>query len=760
MLHRPMTRRAADVSRLLFVLALTGGAAVIATGCLDRPVAPQQPNTARLTTKMLRTKRVDKIDLLFMIDSSASMADKQQILSEAVSDLLQRLTRPDCVARDSGQRIVGSTVDACPTGFVREFDPVEDIHIGVVSSSLAYPDSHNCKSNGDRGLLTRTGGQVGAGDEIDGERFLTWDPSAPQRVIDQFASIVRGVGEGGCGYESNLESWYRFLVDPAPPKSWKFVPCFEGDTGNGCRVVDEIDQDVLAQRSKFLRPDSLLAVIMLTDENDCSIDLHGQGWLASREVEIGALSRGTNACLEDPDSPDCMPCNAIGIDLDAFPECYEAPVEPYADYDSNLRCWEQKRRFGHDFLYPLARYVRGLQEPIIDGHLNPVFCSEANPSDPTGLTCKHTPRSADFVFLGGITGVPWQDIARDPRDLRSGYLPTQQLAWTQADFESEGITPPAGVEEQTTLWDVILGGVSEGNHLNPTQPARDPLMIESVRPRDGVNPALGVPLVPPEGAATMANAINGHEWNAQPDGQLQYACVFDLPAPIDCLSAQNCDCTGLPDRNNPLCQDASGAYGTTQYRAKAFPGLRQLGVVQGMGEQGIVASICPATLDTARADYGYRPAVGAIVDRLASVLAGTCWDEPLDMSSEGQVACVVLEATRGVEDGAGATTCPPCEGVRKPASALAWTAVGDTSEFRAAGMACLCEIQQAPADNGAMRACVEQSDPGPDVAGWCYLDENANPELLGRCNRMIRFVGEGEPVSDALTFVQCRGASI
>ena len=38
-------------------------------------------------------------------------------------------------------------------------------------------------------------------------------------------------------------------------------------------------ETLLAQRQAFLRPDSLVAVIMLSDENDCSIAVGGSSWI-------------------------------------------------------------------------------------------------------------------------------------------------------------------------------------------------------------------------------------------------------------------------------------------------------------------------------------------------------------------------------------------------------------------------------------------------------------------------------------------------
>jgi hypothetical protein len=81
---------------------------------------------------------VNKIDLLFEIDNSISMADKQASLAKAVPGLLQRLINPVCVSVTDAnvtQSGPGPTLP-CPDGFKREFSPINDIHIGVISSSL------------------------------------------------------------------------------------------------------------------------------------------------------------------------------------------------------------------------------------------------------------------------------------------------------------------------------------------------------------------------------------------------------------------------------------------------------------------------------------------------------------------------------------------------------------------------------------------------------------------------------------------------
>jgi hypothetical protein len=66
------------------------------------------------------------------------------------------------------------------------------------------------------------------------------------------------------------------------------------------------------------------------------------------------------------------------------------------------------------------------------------------------------------------------------------------------------------------------------------------------------------------------------------------------------------------------------APGTTQYWGKAYPGLRQLQVLKDVGAEthnSVVASICARnTTEPALPDFGYRPAMAALVERLQTQL--------------------------------------------------------------------------------------------------------------------------------------------
>jgi hypothetical protein len=119
------------------LLGVCGLAGVVDAGCLSRPVATFTPNLNENFTTTVENQAIDKVDLLFVVDNSASMGDKQTYLSQAVPILISRLVTPNCV--DANGNAVGVSDPqgngTCTTGTV-EFPPVHDMHIGVLSTSL------------------------------------------------------------------------------------------------------------------------------------------------------------------------------------------------------------------------------------------------------------------------------------------------------------------------------------------------------------------------------------------------------------------------------------------------------------------------------------------------------------------------------------------------------------------------------------------------------------------------------------------------
>ena len=68
------------LKRGLTAMGLLGCVGAVATGCLSRPVQPGEPSTKTNYTATVKAAGIDKIDILFAIDNSASMGDKQDAI--------------------------------------------------------------------------------------------------------------------------------------------------------------------------------------------------------------------------------------------------------------------------------------------------------------------------------------------------------------------------------------------------------------------------------------------------------------------------------------------------------------------------------------------------------------------------------------------------------------------------------------------------------------------------------------------------------
>jgi hypothetical protein len=766
-----------------------------AGGCLNRPLEPNEPRRTSTIVEPFTQSAVDKIDLVLMLDNSRSMADKQLILAAAVPDLVGALVNPKCVdPKGTPMTTQPATVaEACPVGLVREFKPITNIHIGIITSSLGGHGGDACSvtndvqscpggpnpSNNDAGhLVSRVTACGGALVPTYGNKgFLAWDPggilnpkgesqigsinvdmagnvtTGTAGIVPSLKDLVIGVGQVGCGYEAQLEAWYRFLIDPEPYKDITLQ--------GGKAVPSGTDMVLLQQRADFLRPSSLLAIIMLTDENDCSVKESNQFYYAVQQQNPADnkkkfhLPRARKECATNPNDPCCKSCGQAAPNCPADDLCKTSPTLSDTEDDINLRCFDQKRRFGIDFLYGIDRYRDALSSKIIpnrEGSMvsNPIF-TDLNPNDMDSSI-----RDKGLVFIAGIVGVPWQDIARKAMDgtpdLLAGLDANGKAVGGFKNADELSTPDPA---TKLTGWDMILG--DPANYVAP----KDPHMIESVQPRMG----LPGPMSP---AGT--DPLNGHEYTIA-NNDLQYACIFDLPAPRDCavMGVNGCDCNAGSD--NPLCDETTK---TLQVRAKGYPGLRELAALKAAASQGIVASVCPAQLkDKTKSDYGYRPAIGSIIDRLKTALGGQCLPRELTPDAKtGQVPCLIIEASTDAD-----TTCDTKKSRRKVrAENQAAIDVAKADLTADPKWNKFCEIIQTGDETGGstpaqLDACQTDSSAAPvdksgaAVNGWCYVDPVAipksNSDIVKDCQpterRLIRFVGNGNPSAGGTLFITCTG---
>ncbi len=211
------------------------------------------------------------LDLLFVIDDSANTAHLQTNLRAALPSFFDRVT------------------NAIPT-------KLPDLHVGVITSDLGTAASEGapappigavgsggCEGRGKQGNLTSgqattlTGSFVSDLALPDGARQTNYDGDLAT-VVGQMV----GVGSTGCGFEQPLASMRAAL---------------EGNPNN----------------ADFVRPDAVFAVVLLMDEDDCSIRdpaLLGPD-TPENPLQSFRCTRFGVTCLDGGNTPDEM--NEVGL---------------------------------------------------------------------------------------------------------------------------------------------------------------------------------------------------------------------------------------------------------------------------------------------------------------------------------------------------------------------------------------------------------------------------------------------------------------
>jgi hypothetical protein len=689
--------------------AANGGSPASAGGALNGGVSSSSGAAGNAQVQPYTLRRIalespPPVDVLFVVDNSSRMGVKQALLAEAVPGFIERLANPACF--DTSGAFTGelSADGACAAG-VPEFAPVRDLHLGVVTSSLGDMGSGDACTPGmreydDRArLLPSVRNSLPSWNE---QGFLSWDPDQqadPPGSTDvaelaaAFSDHVLAAGEGGCEYEGALEAWYRFLVDPEPPET-----LFRNADGLTYRSGE--DETLLAQRAAFLRPDSVVAIVMLTDENDCSIIDYGQGWVTA--MSAGGkfrIPRATATCTEDPNDQCCFNCThpASSVPSGCTPpsldaECAKGAYTAAEDH-MNLRCYQQKRRFGADFLQPTAKYVEGLTRQVV--HIVRSDSVDGTAIDPgQNALINLAGRLPSMVFLAGIVGVPWQDVS-DESD------------W-QSDRSLRFLSHEELVEQGRWSW--LLGAPADGLMYETPNDRSTLTAVPQLHPAD-----LGA-IAPSTISAPNENPINGHESNLADGSGLQPVCTFPLRDPIDCsLGDGACECTESDQQYGRAVCD-----GLTQTHASAYPSVRQLEVLKAFGDltgNAVVASICPKLNEPPVAgdrNTGYTPALDALVTRMQSALLDQCISEDLPMQADGRTGCFVIQTSA-------ATSCDPCS--ERPGRKDPHIDIRSTFESVSV-TSCTCEIQQFEAE--ALRAC--RSDLSPlDQSGFCLITDESGP---------------------------------
>jgi len=243
-----------------------------------------------------------KLDLLLAVDNSGSMREEQDSLRQALPDMLQQLA-------DGG---------------------ATDVHLGVVSSDMGLVGIEGlpgCMGLGDDGIMLSNPSPEVPGCSASYPSFLSYMQGMDAVGVGGDLGCIATLGTDGCGFEQQLEAVLKALW-PSSDAAVQFLPDVGGSgrSGHG----DQANQGFL--RNDSATGESVIAVVMLTDEEDCS---------SSNTVHF-------------------------------TPPANLTPGDPLESQDLNLRCF-----FNPQNLYAIDRYVNGLRALRPGGEQRVLFAAIA-----------------------------------------------------------------------------------------------------------------------------------------------------------------------------------------------------------------------------------------------------------------------------------------------------------------------------------------------------------------------------------------------
>ena len=346
------------------------------------------PTSARASSTPAKQNKVSKIDLLFMIDNSSSMADKQAHPGAGRSRPGEPPGRPGLHRPDDRPSVGNANANgSCATG-EPDFDPVKDIHIGIISSSLGGHGSTGvCDEPDPRKTLPHNDdhGHLVARDAMDAavRRSATRASSTGTRrerrgpdaaaIATPFATMVAGVGQHGCGYEASLEAIYRFLIEPDPVRRRITV---DRAPAAARRRGARRHRHGPAPAARRLPAPRLAGRGHHGDRRERLLDRRRRSGLLldhpapAARPPTSVLAHGTSACMTNPNDPCCFNCFSSRRPPRAARPRLTTPSASRrrglaTEDPENLRCCDQKRRYGVDFLYPVQALHRRLHAATI-----------------------------------------------------------------------------------------------------------------------------------------------------------------------------------------------------------------------------------------------------------------------------------------------------------------------------------------------------------------------------------------------------------
>jgi hypothetical protein len=225
-------------------------AAVLAlAGCTSEPAVVASNCDKGKDCASREALKIDAVDILLVLDDSASTVMMNQKLKTELPKLLNALT-----SGDSGDV---------------QFPPAKSVHVAVTTTDMGAGESASflggCSTWGRDGTFVKPD-EYGLTCEVDYPGYLAFEGGpAPVATVETVGCVPLVTpqdpsqgGNYGCGFEQPLEASLKAL-SPAD-SDVEFVH----GRGHGDR-----------ENAGFLRENSLLVVVVVTDEDDCSTSDYG-----------------------------------------------------------------------------------------------------------------------------------------------------------------------------------------------------------------------------------------------------------------------------------------------------------------------------------------------------------------------------------------------------------------------------------------------------------------------------------------------------
>ncbi|MCA9680238.1 MAG: VWA domain-containing protein [Kofleriaceae bacterium] len=266
------------------MLALTTPLAAGLAGCIDRPITEVDPGQDKVENLSFTVDLNRNLDLLFVVDNSGSMEREQLQITENFKRMIEVL-------------------ETLPGG-------LPNIHLGVVSTDVGAGASCVTPSPGPGvlrnaamvpGCTPPSGRYIEDVDDGNGGRARNYTGA----LDDTFACIAT-LGTDGCGFEQPLEA-LRLALSPSTTLN-----------------------------SGFLRDDAILAVVILSDEDDCSA--FNPDLFTSNTDVLGP--RENFRCFEQGIECDGVDPHTEGVRENCVPRSdspYITPIEEYVDFLRGLK---------------------------------------------------------------------------------------------------------------------------------------------------------------------------------------------------------------------------------------------------------------------------------------------------------------------------------------------------------------------------------------------------------------------------------------